>query len=206
MTGHHYQVDALVIFFAGCPIAGWLADVYIGRYQFIRYSLRVTWSRIIATNVYHLIENHFFKLPSAAESSLQVALTIVVGLGLAGITANSMQFGLDQLIDASSTDICSYISWCVWLSFLGYTLAVYSQQHLCGAYDLPLSFLLVSLTIIVVVLSDVACNHWLVKEPVTQNPLKLIYQVLRYAVKNKYPRMICAFTNCECSTDSTKAL
>ena len=51
-----------------------------------------------------------------------------------------------------------------------------------------------SLTITVVVLSDVACNHCLVKEPVTQNPLKLIYQVLRYAVKNKYPRMRSAFT------------
>ena len=193
-TGNHYQVGALVICFAGCPIAGWLADVYIGRYQFIHCSLRVTWYGIIATNVYYLIDEHFFKFPSAAEISLQVILTIVVGLGLAGIIVNSMQFGLDQLIDASSADICSYISWCVWLYSLAKTMAVFSQQYLCGIYDLPLSFLFVSLTITVVVLSDVACNHWLVKEPVTQNPFKLIYQVLRYAVKNKYPRMRSAFT------------
>ena len=73
-------------------------------------------------------------------------------------------------------------------------MAVFSQQYLCGIYNLPLSFLFVSLTITVVVLSDVACNHWLVKEPVTQNQLKLIYEVLRYAVKNKYPRMRSAFT------------
>ena len=137
---------------------------------------------------------HFFNFPSAVKITLQVILAIVVGLGLAGITANSMQLGIDQLIDASSSDICSYISWCVWLSFLAYTLAVFSQQYLCGIYNLPVSFLFVSLTITVMVLSDVACNHWLVKEPVTQNPLKLIYQVLRYALKNKYPRMRRAFT------------
>ena len=194
VTGRLYNMCALMICFAGCPIAGWLADVYIGRYQFIHCSLTVTWSGIIATNVYYLIDEHLFKFPSIAGNSLQVILTIVVGLGLAGITANSMQFGLDQLIDASSSDICSYISWCVWLYFLANTMAVFSQQYFCGIYDLPLSFLFVSLTITVVVLSDVACNHWLVKEPVTQNPLKLIYQVLRYAAKNKYPRMRSAFT------------
>ena len=82
----------------------------------------------------------------------------------------------------------------MWLYFVAYILTVFSQQYSCGIYNLPLSFLFVSLTITVVVLSDVACNHWLVKQPVTQNPLKLIYQVLRYAVKNKYPRMRSAFT------------
>ena len=193
MTHNFYHVGALLICFAACPIAGWLADVYIGRYQFIRCSLRVTWSGIIATNVYYLIDKHFFNFASA-ETSLQVVLAIVVGLGLAGVIANSIQFGLDQLIDTSSTNICSYISWCVWLHFFAHTMAVFSHHYLCGIYDLPLSFLFVSLTITVVVLSDVACNHWLVKEPVTQNPLKLIYQVLRYAVKNKYPRMRSAFT------------
>ena len=202
MTGNYYLVNALMICFAGCPIAGWLADVYIGRYQFIRCSLTVTWCGIIATNVYYLIDKHFLKFPCAVETSLQFILAIVVGLGLAGIVANSMQFQLDQLIDASSTDICSHISWCVWLYFLAYILAVFCQQYLSGIYDLPLSFLFVSLTITMLVLSDVAHNHWLVKELVTQNPLKLIYQVLRYAVKNKYPRMRSAFTYWEDKTYS----
>ena len=156
MTGNYILFGALVICFAGSPIAGWLADIYIGRYQFIHCSLRVTWSGIIATNVYYLIDEHFFKFPSAAETSLQVVLTIVIGLGLAGIIANSILFGQDQLIDASSYDICSFISWCVWLYYLANTMALFSQQYLSGIYDLPLSFLFVSLTITVMVLSDVA--------------------------------------------------
>ena len=37
----------------------------------------------------------------------------------------------------------------------------------------------------------------LVKEPVTQNPFKLVYKVIQYAIKNKYPRHRSAFTYCE---------
>ena len=37
-------------------------------------------------------------------------------------------------------------------------------------------------------------NHWLIKEPVVQNPFRLFFGVLRYAVKNKYPHQRSAFT------------
>ena len=37
-------------------------------------------------------------------------------------------------------------------------------------------------------------GKWLIVEPVTINPFKLIFQVLKYAVKNKYPRLRSAFT------------
>ena len=40
-------------------------------------------------------------------------------------------------------------------------------------------------------------NHWLMKEPVTQNPFKLVYSVIRYAIKHKHPEYRSAFTYCE---------
>ena len=36
-------------------------------------------------------------------------------------------------------------------------------------------------------------KHWLVKEPASDNPFILIFKVLRYAIKNKYPRLRSAF-------------
>ena len=45
ITGNSYHVSALLFSIAGSPIVGWLADVYIGRYQFILCSLRVTCGR-----------------------------------------------------------------------------------------------------------------------------------------------------------------
>ena len=40
-------------------------------------------------------------------------------------------------------------------------------------------------------------NHWLVKEPITQNPFRLVYNVIKYAVQHKQPRLRSAFTYCE---------
>ena len=37
----------------------------------------------------------------------------------------------------------------------------------------------------------------LVKEPVNQNPFKLVYEVIKYGIKNKHPRCRSAFTYCE---------
>ena len=57
-----------------------------------------------------------------------------------------------------------------------------------------LSYFVLPLSCTLSILSDCCFSHWLVKEPVTSNPLKLIYQVLKYAVKNKYPQLRSAFT------------
>ena len=40
-------------------------------------------------------------------------------------------------------------------------------------------------------------HQWLTKEPVTQNPLKLIYKVIKYAINTKRPQQRSAFTYCE---------
>ena len=45
-------------------------------------------------------------------------------------------------------------------------------------------------------------NHWLIKEPVVENPFRLFFGVLRYAVKNKYPHQRSAFTYWEDKPDS----
>ena len=44
---------------------------------------------------------------------------------------------------------------------------------------------------------DYNFNHWLIKEPVSENPLKQIYRVICYAWKNKHPRQRSAFTYSE---------
>ena len=41
------------------------------------------------------------------------------------------------------------------------------------------------------------CSHWLVKEPIGQNPFKLVYKVIKYAIRTKCPRCRSAFTYCE---------
>ena len=44
---------------------------------------------------------------------------------------------------------------------------------------------------------DFCFHHTLVKEPVTVNPVSLMFKVLKYAAKHKYPVQRSAFTYCE---------
>ena len=52
-----------------------------------------------------------------------------------------------------------------------------------------------SLTLALILITH--CKHWLIKEPATQSPLKLIYKVIKFAVVTKHPRCRSAFTYCE---------
>ena len=56
----------------------------------------------------------------------------------------------------------------------------------------------------IVLVSVFMCNHSLIKEPVTNNPFKLMYQVIKYAKTHihRHPRLRSAFTYCEDSIPS----
>ena len=171
------------------PIA-LVADIYLGRYKVIQYSMRLLWIAVIASNT--IIALQYYAVKNAVTSSILIVFTTVGVAGSAGIIVNSLQFGIDQLTDALSSEITSYISWCTWNFMLGCTTGVIFTN--CLTRYISLSYFVLPLSCTLSILSDCCFSHWVVKEPVTINPLKLIYQVLKYAVKNKYPRLRSAFT------------
>ena len=171
------------------PIA-LVADIYLGRHKVIQYSMRLLWIAVIANNI--IITLQYYVVKNAATSSILTIFTTIGVAGSAGIVVNSLQFGIDQLTDASSSEITSYISWFTWRTMLACTTgAIFTN---CLTHYISLSYLVLPLSCTLSILSDCCFSHWLVKEPVTTNPLKLMYQVLKYAVKNKYPRLRSAFT------------
>ncbi len=194
LSSNQYNSYAAMISFGLCFLLGWLGDVYVGRYRCLHYCSRMAWVGSIALNTYYIIGNYVWQFPHIADIVIQVVFNGVIGVGLAGLVVSSIQLGLDQLVDASSVDIASYISWCTWLYYLASSVAALTTDCLCGDYEQPMSTLSVSFMMTLLVVMDICFNHLLIKEPVTHNPLKLIFQVLRYAVKNKYPRLRSAFT------------
>ena len=171
------------------PIA-LVADLYLGRYKVIQYSMRLLWIAVIASNT--IIALQYCVVKNAATSTILIVFTTIGVAGSAGIIVNSLQFGIDQLTDASSSDITSYISWYTWNFVLASTTGIIFTN--CLTRYISLSYFVMPLSCTLSILTDCCFSHWLVKEPVTINPLKLIYQVLKYAVKNKYPRLRSAFT------------
>ena len=188
-------IDKYNTIYFGCAVAlsapiALVADIYLGRYRVIKYSMRLLWIAVIASNT--IIALQYYVVNNAATSSILTVFTTIGVAGSAGMIVNSLQFGIDQLTDASSSEITSYISWFTWNTMLASTTgAIFTY---CLTHYTSLSYFVLPLSCTLSILSDCCFNHWLVKEPVTNNPLKLIYQVLKYAVKNKYPRLRSAFT------------
>ena len=181
-----YLAGALAL---SAPIA-LVADIYLGRYKIIQYCIRLLWIAVIASNT--IIALQYYAVKNAATYSILTVFTTIGVAGSAGIIVNSLHFGIDQLTDASSSEITSYISWYTWNFMLGCTTGVIFTN--CLTHYISLSYFVLPLFCTLSILSDCCFNHYLVKEPVTSNPLKLIYHVLKYSVKNKYPRLRSAFT------------
>ena len=174
------------------PIIGCLSDIYIGRYKVIRYSVWILFFTLIIANISLVIKLYVWD--SKILEIIEFIRGTATSLGLAGVLANTMQFGIDQLIDFGSTSITSYISWYFWTVSLASILVAVSQNCFCGTYNSSTSFFLLPLLYAIAIICDFLMSKWLIVEPVTSNPFKLIYQVLRYAMKNKYPRLRSAFT------------
>ena len=131
------------------------------------------------------------------DKTVQLVLIVFMAISFGGYQANIIQFGMDQLYDALSTEIQSFIVWyvCTVLSagiIVDVTSACLSQQYLM----IRLLFVSANLSLALILLH--CCNQWLIKEPVKhKNSFKMVYKVIKYAVRNKHPRQRSAFTYCE---------
>ena len=119
-----------------------------------------------------------------------------MGIGCGMFQTNIIQFGIDQLTDASSNEIVSFINWYVW-SLVSSAVPIKFVSVCSSSQYKFIAPLMLCVTLSTVASSLFLCNTVLIKEPVTQNPFKLIYRVLTYALKHKYARQRSAFTYCD---------
>ncbi len=191
-TGKSFQF-IIAISCAFSPVTGWLADVYLGRYKMVSYSIRLLFSVAVFLNVYYIINDNM-AISHSIQMAIEAIVTGLVCIGYVGILVNGIQLSMDQMSDASSADVSSFITWYVWAYDLAFCIAVLSQHCFCDTLSLGVTFFLIPFAMAVCVISDGTLNHWLIKEPVTSNPLRLVYNVLHFAAKNKHPRMRSSFT------------
>ena len=174
------------------PLLGWLADVRIGRHNLIRWSIWIMWIGFMLATVSSVIASF---VTTDIEILTTVLLT-VASAGFGGHQANVIQYGLDQLQDASTDEITAFISWYVWTAFSTGILVLYTNICIFKEYII-LSKLVICICLTIALIMTFYTKHILIREPVTQNPFKLVYNVLKYAIKNKHPRCRSAFTYCE---------
>ena len=175
--------------------AGWLADTRIGRYKVVRTSIWIMWIAAVLATM-SSISAYFSQSYYGINKIVLNVTLLIMAVGLGGFLVSIIQFGLDQLHDASTNEIKSFIVWYVWTTngqgiLMYYIFACTREKHSV----FRLLFVCANLSLATVLLFT--CNYCLIKEPIQQNPLKLVYKVIRYAIRNKYPRQRSAFTYCE---------
>ena len=185
----------VVAFGLAPPIAGWLADARVGRYKVVRCSIWIMWIAAVLTTVSSVISqlvDAYFRI----DTKMQVVLLVFTAIGLGGYQANIVQLGLDQLQDASTIEITSFIVWYIWTTVSAHFVMDFGFTCLSEEQSIIMRlFVCFNLTLALLLLLHY--NYWLLKEPVKENPFKLIYKVIRYTVKQKHPRLRSAFTYCE---------
>lgn len=181
------------------PIGGWMADAHIGRYKMIHYSIWTMWIGIIfivAGEIFASVNGTYNK---SIKEYVIYAMFAVMVLGLGGFQSNIIQLGVDQLTDASSAEITSFITWYVLILYASGVALQFTTE--CFVYMQPnnelyyVKALAVAFFLTIVLCSDFLLHSWLVKEQIILNRFSLIPKVSMYAYKNRKLKYMVTINN-----------
>ena len=183
------------------PISGLMADIWYGRYKVITVSvILITMGCLIFSvmAILYLVTNN----PFQTYISLMAVSLVFLLLGFSGFQSNAVQFGLDQLVDAPSKDLSSFLHWYVWTNNLGEMIArIIGSAAFCNIriqYFIGILPLLFAASAVVLLVVSGCKHYWFRREPKTQNPYGLVYTVLKFVVKREKPlRPRSALTYCD---------
>ena len=179
------------------PIAGWLADVHFGRYKVIMSGLWLMLVGYVMIFITFLIK-HFYDThwgTYIAYFGIFPLAFLAINSGLAAFNANIIPFGLDQLPGASTEQLSAFIHW------------YYAARNiLAGVIPLipcfighnELAFVVNSvaefLCVLFALLLGYGLKRLLIFEPQSENPFRIVYNVLKFARKHKSPLLRSSFT------------
>ena len=176
------------------PVTGWIGDSLLGRYRAITvgsFLLAVAYLVILISFVMLQLD---WTIPAFVIMCISLPAAAVGG---GTFFISSLPFIIDQMIGASADDIIAAIQWYCWAFALGLAtqylpicLSIVTQRQNILLLYLSLGFLSLS----VVLITNCLCHKWLDVHYKKSNPFKIIFKVLNYAHKTKYPERRSAFT------------
>ena len=185
------------------PAAGWMADAKFGNYRVFKSGVTFLFLHSTLNCLLYVLEALFWEKNKVLFSWIHFSLNssfFVVGSCVCVVTALSL--GLDQMPDASSSNITSFIAWFVFCFCFGSWLAnAFSfvedsclDKTFKWNYSVITAFFSTLCMTIVFISNFLFSPKWLIIEPKSPGSLKSIYQVLKFAAKHKCPINRSAFT------------
>ena len=191
-----------VVILVSAPLSGWLADAKFGNYKVFRFGAVMLFISTVTNCLLLILEALVWESNYVLKWTRLILSGSLFVVGACASVTTALPLGLDQMPDASSSSIASYIAWFVCASYFGDILNNVINRLINTCIDekiLNSYYLLCALfstTCTSVVLSSKFLFHpkWLIIEPKSHQSLKTIYQVLKFAAKHKAPLNRSAFT------------
>ena len=171
------------------PLSGWLADAKFGNYKVFRVGAVLLFISTVMNCLLLILEELVW------ESSLVLKwVHLLLGSSLFVVSGcacfvTALPLGLDQMPDASSSSITSYITWfvcCIFFEF--FLLKVFTTiDDIDKRIYLVLALISTFCLGVLLVSNFLLSPKWLIIEPKSPQSLKTIYQVLKFAAKHKAP-------------------
>ena len=175
------------------PIAGFLGDRYIGRYQTAHIGLWLEWIGIASLTLFSAYDDD---TKTSWNRYCIPFCFFFIAMGSAGFQANMIPFGADQIAYQSSDELSSYFYWYYWVRNFGYISLIVSIT--CSTVNFRVHvaiFGLFSTTAITTALIvNQFINHRFTLSKEHHNPLKTVYQVVRFVAAVKRPKQRSAFS------------
>ena len=202
------------------PLLGWLADVYFTRYKFVLLSSIFT----IVGTVLTIITSVLFLFNEHREIFILGAIGVIIGLiGIGLFESTAIQFGMDQMMEASSDQLSTFIHWYNWSCSIGQVISVYILSGVLEYFSYctikinleqpeeirnalhPHYFTIAFTAVLIMATLQLVCacvglcllvyyKKHLNVDQTGENLLKLIHKVLKYAWNHTCPERRSAFT------------
>eukprot|EP00731_Ephydatia_muelleri_P035265 Em0110g7a len=178
------------------PLAGLAADLLCGRYTAIMLSVAISIGFLFVGAVMSLMIEYHLLL----NAGIMIALAVVILAVHSFFQANALQFGADNLQDASSEELRSFVYWFVWVYALAQLpiVAVFQNQYIMiGSEwrDIEYAFLAFATAVLLggallLLVCHFTCfklSAWFIREPPSRNPYITACRILLYTKKNSVP-------------------
>ena len=181
------------------PLGGCLADVCCGRYRVLTVSLVLFWFGIVLTCVSIKLTAIPYKSP-AFYAFWFVVIFLLFVVGFSGFQSNVVQFGLDQLQEASSEELSIFLHWFVWTDALGRLCIKTLVTYGVCSYPRTYPVIVYGPELTLIILTALMCltynkrQAWFYMERGAFNPYKMVFRVLKFVRRNKRPLQRSAFT------------